>query len=508
MSKSTGKQPASNNGLSKRGMKDLKEMSGRMTTMLKMFANQYDAKNNPDGIVILGIADNSLCRTELVDFFTSPGRLKLEPKDLTYADHFYASGRVLKAIAGLYNEVPDGLYSEKEWKPPIKPVEMEHILIGNGATEIIDACFWDLCDEGDGVLLSAPYYNAFDEDLTFRTKTQIVQVHMPEPLSACGSNAKAPKASFAADIVQDYEDALQKAKAKGITCRAVLVCNPHNPTGGIYPRETVIALAKFAAKHDLHLVMDEIYARGCFPTKVVPNPTPFDSILGIDVKAEAGLHPSRVHVISSASKDFSINGFRIGIFISQHNPDLITSMGANARFAQTASPAGQLFASLLNDRKYLSWFLKENRRRLTITFDKVTEFLTHHDIPFIPSNAGHFLLIDLQKYLGKDERAESGISAKEATTGQEGVLQEAMATVKIATTANGKEATPERDLTYKFIEGGVMLAPGAQYHYPKPGFFRMTFSIEPKALQVGLSRIEKVLGLPAWIESQPLVHFQ
>ncbi|PWN34512.1 PLP-dependent transferase [Meira miltonrushii] len=482
-------QPTAKNGLSRRGLKDLEEMSGRVAILLKMFANQFDAKSNPDGIVVLGIADNSLCRTELVEFFTSPGRLQLEPRDLTYADHFYASTRVLKAIAGLYNDVPDGLYSEKDWKPPLKRVEEGHILVGNGATEIIDACFWDLCDEGDGVLLSAPYYNAFDEDLSFRAKVQIVQVHMPEPKSGSGSDAKEPKASFAVDIIKDYEDALQKAKAKGIKCRAVLICNPHNPTGGIYPRETVVALAKFAAKHDLHLVMDEIYARGCFTTKAVPNPTPFDSILGIDVEKEAGLNPSHVHVISSASKDFSINGFRIGIFISQHNPDLITSMGANARFAQTASPAGQLFASLLNDRKYLAWFLQENRRRLTITFDKVTEFLSHHGIPFVPSNAGHFLLIDLQKYLSDGEQKRDGIAGQEAATGQE------------------SELTPERELTHKFIEGGVMLAPGSQYHYPAPGFFRMTFSIEPQALQVGLSRIEKVLGLPSWITSQPPVQF-
>ena len=482
-------------------------MGGRVATLLSVFGNQFDANTNPEGIVIFGIADNSLCRSELVDFFTSPGRLQLEPRDLTYADHFFASNRVLKAIAGLYNDVPDGLYSNQDWKPPIEPVEPDHILIGNGATEIIDACFWDLCDEGDGVLLSAPYYNAFDEDLTFRAKVQIVQVNMPEPESGFGANVKEPKVSFAIDIVQHYEDALQNAKAKGINCRAVLICNPHNPTGGIYPRQTIVELAKFAAKYDLHLVTDEIYARSCFTTKAVPNPTPFDSILGIDVKAEAGLQPSHVHIISSASKDFSINGFRIGIFISQHNPDLITSMGANARFAQIASPAGQLFASLLNDRKYLTWFLQENRRRLTITYDKVSEFWSHHGIPFVPSNAGHFFLIDLRKYLNTARNNRNDLSKEAAATGQEGVLNEAMATVKIATASNGKELTLERELTHKFIDGGVMLAPGSQYHYPTPGFFRMTFSVEPQALKVGLTRIEEVLGLPNWIASQPLVQF-
>lgn len=54
--------------------------------------------------------------------------------------------------------------------------------------------------------------------------------------------------------------------------------------------------------------LSRIYSRSVFRTNDVPDPTPFYSILGIDVEKEAGLNPSRVHVVSSASKDFSTNG--------------------------------------------------------------------------------------------------------------------------------------------------------------------------------------------------------
>lgn len=149
---------SSKSGLSQRGLQDLQTAQGRLGAIKKILGNLYDPKDNPNGIINFGVADNSLCRTELVQFFTSPGRLVLEPRDLTYADGFFASARVLKAIADLFNTVPDGFYTKDTWTPPLTPIKPEHLMVGNGATEIIEACFWDLCDAGDGVLLSTPYY--------------------------------------------------------------------------------------------------------------------------------------------------------------------------------------------------------------------------------------------------------------------------------------------------------------------------------------------------------------
>lgn len=88
----------------------------------------------------------------------------------------------------------------------------------------------------------------------------------------------------------------------------------------------------------------------------------------------------------------------------------------------------------------------------------------------------------------------------------------------------GGTAKGEAALTGKFIEKKVFgvygveallpppahplpVAPGAQYHHPQPGFFRLTFSVEPKALQVGLARVEETLGLERWIAEQPPLSF-
>ncbi len=141
----------------------------------RLLANMYDPDTNPQGIINAGIADNSLCRDELLRYLLAPHRLQLSPADLTYADRFTTSTRLLEAIAKLFNEyTPDWPDTTRSPKPRTKVVP-DHIAIASGATGILDELFWNLCDEGDGVLLSTPYYNAFDNDLTSRAKAQVVR---------------------------------------------------------------------------------------------------------------------------------------------------------------------------------------------------------------------------------------------------------------------------------------------------------------------------------------------
>lgn len=80
------------------------------------------------------------------------------------------------------------------------------------------------------------------------------------------------------------------------------------------------AQGRFCEKYNLFLVSDEIYALSVFPTSDVPHPAPFVSALSIDWQTEAGVNPSRVVVVSSASKDFTMNGLRLGTLVCQHNP--------------------------------------------------------------------------------------------------------------------------------------------------------------------------------------------
>ncbi len=112
------------------------------------------------------------------------------------------------------------------------------------------------------MLLSAPYYNAFDNDLTSRAKAKVVEVHLPLPAEGEESSASLDASSFAAETVAAYEEAYQRATKDGVPVKSVDPVQPAQPhrtrlpsldRGGNWPM--------FAGKHKLHFVSDEIYAR-------------------------------------------------------------------------------------------------------------------------------------------------------------------------------------------------------------------------------------------------------
>lgn len=82
------------------------------------------------------------------------------------------------------------------------------------------------------------------------------------------------------------------------------------------PVETLEEVASFCARHNLHLIMDEIYAQSVFENPYAPNATPFTSILSIDL--DGVIDSNLVHVMYGISKDFCANGARLGILASRN----------------------------------------------------------------------------------------------------------------------------------------------------------------------------------------------
>lgn len=94
-------------------------------------------------------------RSELVSWLSSD-KLKLQGPELNYGDRIFSSTRLVKAICRLCNDVPVGLSQEKP--KLVQEVQPDHIVVAPGATGILDSLFYVLCDPGDGILLSTPYY--------------------------------------------------------------------------------------------------------------------------------------------------------------------------------------------------------------------------------------------------------------------------------------------------------------------------------------------------------------
>lgn len=86
---------------------------------------------------------------------------------------------------------------------------------------------------------------------------------------------------FAPSVAKYYENALVDAEKQGIKVRALMLCNPHNPLGQCYPKETIIAIMKLCSQYKIHLLCDEIYAASVYdvPDK---HAVPFTSVLSFD----------------------------------------------------------------------------------------------------------------------------------------------------------------------------------------------------------------------------------
>lgn len=182
-------------------------------------------------------------------------------------------------------------------------------------------------------------------------------------------------------------------------------------------------------------------------------------------------------MITSMSKDFSANGFRLGVLVSQSNSGLVKSLDIQSMPLQTATPAGNIWANWIRDTEFLEWYLKANRGRLAKAHDHFTDWLEAQNISYVPSYAGHFFMVDFRAFLRGDLSLLKGQRAAEA------------------------------ELSAKILKEKVFVAPGGQYEHPVPGWFRFTFTANEESIKEGLKRLEKALELKPLSEKLPLLNY-
>jgi alanine-synthesizing transaminase len=121
----------------------------------------------------------------------------------------------------------------------VKGVTVDEVFIGNGVSELIDLALRALLNPGDEVLVPSPDYPLWTAAVNLNTGKA---VHYP-----CH-----PARGFV-PLPEDIEALITRRT------RAIVIVNPNNPTGAVYPRETLTAIARLAEKHRLVVLSDEIY---------------------------------------------------------------------------------------------------------------------------------------------------------------------------------------------------------------------------------------------------------
>jgi aspartate aminotransferase len=179
------------------------------------------------------------------------------------------------------------------------PVEVEDILITTGGSEALIFAMLCTCNPGDEVIIPEPFYANYNS-FAVTAGVRVVPVT---------SNIED---GFALPAMEQIEAKITP-RTKGI-----VICNPGNPTGYLYSKAELEALAEIVKKHDLFLYADEVYREFCY-----------DGAQPHSVLNLPGLE-EHVLMIDSVSKRYSMCGARIGALISKNKE----VMAAALKFGQ------------------------------------------------------------------------------------------------------------------------------------------------------------------------------
>lgn len=239
------------------------------------------------GDINLSTAENWLLRPRLIPKFLEYLKRDFDAGDLSYISGFGGARVLLDGLAKYFQT-----YFE-----PYREVLADHIVTAPGASHLLLSVMFHVCNEGEGVLIQTPYWPGFDSALILRD--DLTPVHVNVPFTSDID-------FYGKEIIEYYEEALKNSENE---VTAMIICNPHNPLGGIYPEETLNELLIFAQNNNLHVIVDELYGMSEFSDTGGPERR-FRSVLSIDLDA-LGVDRWRVHVVYSFSKDLNSSGIRL-----------------------------------------------------------------------------------------------------------------------------------------------------------------------------------------------------
>lgn len=218
-------------------------------------------------------------------------------------------------------------------------ISTEQIIVTNGGSEALNFAISTLCDDGDEIIIPEPYYANYNG---FAGTFNINVVAVPSTIDT----------GFALPPIEDFE---KKITPK---TRAIIICNPGNPTGYLYTREELKKLADIALKYDIAIISDEVYREYVYDGKQQI------SMLEFPEAAE------NVIIIDSESKRYSMCGARIGCLITRskkiHDAAILF---AQARLSPVLLGQIAAAAAHVNDGEYIRSVREEYTKRRNLLVD-------------------------------------------------------------------------------------------------------------------------------------------
>lgn len=241
-------------------------------------------------------------------------------------------------------------------------VTHEDIIVTTGGSEALLFAFGSIMDHGDEIIIPEPFYANYNGFST-ASNVNIIPV-----ISKIENN-------FALPAVDEFEK-LITPKTK-----AILICNPGNPTGYLYSKEEIEQLAELVKKHDLFLIADEVYREFVYDDKS------FYSILNDLSIVEHAI------VIDSVSKRYSMCGARIGYLVSRNKSFIQTALKfAQARLSPPTLAQIASEAALDTPDSYFEEVIRTYSERRNIL---ISELQTINNIKIGTPNGAFYCIVEL-----------------------------------------------------------------------------------------------------------------
>lgn len=428
------------NILSPRGqIATITELRVDMNLFFQANRDLWHKKKNPNGKFPLNLAENNLCwdlmQRKMEDILSSQSI----PKWVTNYTGLVGHSSFLESVAKFMSKHVSGC-----------TIDHTYIAASSGSTAVVELCAWILCSPGDVVMMPAPCYPVYTQDIKMKAAAERYDINTHHDIEQIKTGSILNSGHL--------ETAVRSLNQQGKVVRMLLLTNPDNPTGIVYSKKQITEIATWCIKNKIHLVVNELYALSSVNIDDSDLSTAYDPAFETVsiAKLIENMDSTYLHMIYGFSKDFGISGMRVGIMYSKN--ELFLQAFKNLNTPHMVSNLTQwLVQEVLSDKKFIKNYIKENKKRLTASYKVVTQMLDSIAVPYVNARGSLFVWLDLSELLA--------------------------------------EKTPEAENTLwrsLYDDYGVLLTPGTGFGHSKLGQFRLVHTfLQEKPLVKAMKQIKQ-----------------
>ena len=239
----------------------------------------------------------------------------------------------------------------------------QEIVVTCGGTEAMMAAMLTVCNPGDKVVVFSPFYENYGADAILSGAEPIYVPLVP------------PAFSFDPNVL---EDAFRQPGVK-----ALILCNPSNPSGKVFTREELTIIADLAKKYDLYVITDEVYEHILYK----PHEHVYMATL-------PGMR-ERTIICSSLSKTYSITGWRIGYVIA--SPE-ITERVKKVHDFLTIGAAAPLMEAVVVGLNFGDEYYEELQQHYTHMKELFCGGLRNIGLSFVEPQGAYYVMVDISEF--------------------------------------------------------------------------------------------------------------